>query len=143
MSRLIDADVLSDKIKKWLSGDITGEKLENVINDDCVVSLLQEIYEAPTVDIIDFADYKKTVSQLITSDYCNGWNDAIAEISKAEWKRVFHAKWKLDEDASSLEKPCYRCSNCGAVLEEDYKWHNHNFCYNCGARMDDEENESS
>lgn len=85
MSRLIDADVLSDKIKKWLSGDITGEKLENVINDDCVVSLLQEIYEAPTVDIIDFADYKKTVGQCINSDYCNGWNDAIAEMSTVKF----------------------------------------------------------
>lgn len=55
---------------------------------------------------------------------------------------VIHAKWEPDEE-SSVEKPCYRCSNCGAVLEEDYNWHNHNFCYHCGARMDGEENESS
>ncbi len=48
---------------------------------------------------------------------------------------VIHAKWEPDEE-SSVEKPCYRCSNCEAVLEEDYNWHNHNFCYHCGAKMD-------
>lgn len=54
---------------------------------------------------------------------------------------VIHAKWEPDEE-SSVEKPCYRCSNCEAVLEEDYNWHNHNFCYHCGAKMDGEENEN-
>lgn len=49
---------------------------------------------------------------------------------------VIHAKWEPDEE-SSVEKPCYRCSNCEAVLEEDYTWHN--FCYYCGARMDGDE----
>ena len=60
----------------------------------------------------------------------------IASFDTVKAKPVIHAKWELDED-------CYRCSNCGAVLEEDYKWHNHNFCYNCGAKMDGGKNESS
>lgn len=54
---------------------------------------------------------------------------------------VIHAKWEPDEELN-VEKPCYRCSNCGAVLEEDYNWHNHNFCYHCGAEMSSEENEN-
>ncbi len=45
---------------------------------------------------------------------------------------IVHAEWIEDED-------CHRCSNCKAVLEEDYKWHNHNYCYHCGARMDKKE----
>ena len=49
---------------------------------------------------------------------------------------VVHGKWFLDRDSSSEEEKCYRCSNCKAVLEEDYKWHNHNYCYHCGAKMD-------
>lgn len=53
----------------------------------------------------------------------------ISRMPTVEAKPVIHAKWKFDKD-------CYRCSCCGAVLEEDYKWHNHNFCYNCGARCD-------
>ena len=52
---------------------------------------------------------------------------------------VVHAKWFLDGNSSSEEEKCYRCSNCKAVLEEDYKWHNHNYCYHCGAKMDEKE----
>lgn len=33
------------------------------------------------------------------------------------------------------EENVWRCSNCGAVLEEDYNWHNHQFCYHCGCSM--------
>lgn len=57
----------------------------------------------------------------------------ISRMPTVEAKPIIHAKWKFDGD-------CYRCSNCGAALEEDYKWHNHNFCYNCGVRMDGNEN---
>lgn len=66
----------------------------------------------------------------------------IANFDCIKAKPIIHAKWEPDEE-SSVKEPCYRCSNCGAVLEEDYNWHNHNFCYNCGARMDGDENESS
>lgn len=44
---------------------------------------------------------------------------------------VIHAKWMDRKDYHS-------CSNCGAVLEEDYKWHYHAYCYHCGARMNAE-----
>ena len=54
--------------------------------------------------------------------------DDISSTPTVEAKPDIQAKWELDED-------CYRCSNCGAVLEEDYNWHNHNFCYNCGSKM--------
>lgn len=50
---------------------------------------------------------------------------------------VVHAKWVFDEDSSSEEEKCYRCSNCKAILEEDYKWHVHNYCYHCGAKMEE------
>lgn len=33
------------------------------------------------------------------------------------------------------EENVWRCSNCGAVLEEDYHWHYHQFCYHCGRLM--------
>lgn len=77
-------------------------------------------------------------NEVVDSDEMNEYADKYRE----DVLPVIHAKWKPDEE-SSVEKPCYRCSNCGAVLEEDYKWHNHNFCYHCGAKMDGEENESS
>ena len=54
---------------------------------------------------------------------------------------VVYAKWVFDEDSSSEEEKCYRCSNCNAILEEefkeDYKWRVHNYCYHCGAKMEE------
>lgn len=60
----------------------------------------------------------------------------IANFDCIKAKPIIHAKWEPDEE-SSVKEPCYRCSNCEAVLEEDYTWHN--FCYYCGARMDGDE----
>lgn len=42
---------------------------------------------------------------------------------------VIHAEW-------NDEGNCHRCSNCGAVLEEEFNWHYHQFCYHCGAIME-------
>ena len=64
--------------------------------------------------------------------------EIVNDVPTADVQPVKHGKWILDEDSSSEEEKCYRCSNCKAILEEDYKWHNHNYCYNCGARMDKE-----
>lgn len=74
-------------------------------------------------------------NEVVDSDEMNEYADKYKE----DVLPVIHAKWKPDEE-SSVEKSCYRCSNCGAVLEEDYKWHNHNFRYHCGARMDGKSN---
>ena len=63
----------------------------------------------------------------------------IDHMTTEDVQPVVHAKWFLDGDSSSEEEKCYRCSNCKAVLEEDYKWHNHNYCYHCGAKMDKKE----
>ena len=63
----------------------------------------------------------------------------ISTMPTEDVQPVVHAKWFLDGNSSSEEEKCYRCSNCKAVLEEDYKWHNHNYCYHCGAKMDEKE----
>ena len=114
--RLIDADALTEELKEWLK----DKELHRGLG---------------TAEEIWCADAEIDVLKTIIDD--------ISSTPTVNVKPIIHAKWELDEDSSSLEKPCYRCSNCGAVLEEDYKWHNHNFCYNCGAKMGGEENESS
>lgn len=106
MSRLIYAEVLTEKLKEWLKDKETFQSC-GTAEIDILKTIIDDISNIPTVE-------------------------ANSDI---------HAKWEPDEE-SSVEKPCYRCSNCGAVLEEDYKWHNHNFCYHCGAKMDGEENEN-
>ena len=65
--------------------------------------------------------------------------EIVNDVPTADVQPVKHGKWILDEDSSSEEEKCYRCSNCKAILEEDYKWHNHNYCYHCGAKMDKKE----
>lgn len=98
---------------------------------------------------IDADELINKLSRMI--DYCKKDNkvtgltalfqvgDAVIDCKTADVAPVIHAEWILDEDSSSDEEECYRCSNCKAVLEEDYKWHCHNYCYHCGARMDKKE----
>ena len=54
--------------------------------------------------------------------------DVFSDAPTEDVQPVVHAKW-IDR------KDCHSCSNCGAVLEEDYKWHYHVYCYHCGAIM--------
>lgn len=110
--RLIDADALTEELK---------ERLKNKEFNQCI----------GTVEEIWCADAEIDMLETIIDD--------ISSTPTVNVKPIIHAKWEPDEE-SSVEKPCYRCSNCGAVLEEDYKWHNHNFCYHCGVRMDGNEN---
>ncbi len=69
------------------------------------------------------------------------WNEEIKRIqvmydsltSKRPLQEVKHARWKESEGE-------FRCTNCGAILEEDMRrWHNFYYCYHCGAKMDFEE----
>ena len=56
------------------------------------------------------------------------------ETSVADVEPVTNAEWEYD----GADR---RCSNCGAIVEED-EWLNHNwyYCYHCGAKMGGEEN---
>lgn len=55
-------------------------------------------------------------------------------MNKGENDAVIHAAW-LDE------KDHHKCSNCGAILEEEFYWRYYVYCYHCGARMDGENND--
>lgn len=58
-----------------------------------------------------------------------GAMNAIDEMPAADVEPVTHAEWEYD----GADR---RCSNCGAIVEED-EWFNHNwyYCYHCGAKM--------
>ena len=88
----------------------------------------------------EIADFKRTVKS-DNSDYLTGYICAlsavegmIAEQPVADVEPVTHAEWEYD----GADR---RCSNCGAIVEED-EWFNHNwyYCYHCGAKMGGEEN---
>ena len=99
---------------RLIDADVLTEGLKEWLKDKEVhrcVGTAEEIWcEDAEIDILD----------AIIED--------ISRMPTVEAKPVIHAKWKFDEDD-------YICSNCGAVLEEEYKWHNHNFCYNCGSKI--------
>ena len=53
MSRYIDADALKDKVLKWMPPDPCGiEEREYPLETDIVASLIMEIEEAPTINIV-------------------------------------------------------------------------------------------
>ena len=69
-----------------------------------------------------------------TNDRANQIIDEFDTLPSADVEPVTHAEWEYD----GADR---RCSNCGAIVEED-EWFNHNwyYCYHCGARMGGEEN---
>lgn len=69
-----------------------------------------------------------------TNDRANQIIDEFDTLPAADVEPVTHAEWEYD----GADR---RCSNCGAIVEED-EWFNHNwyYCYHCGAKMGGEEN---
>lgn len=69
-----------------------------------------------------------------TNDRANQIIDEFDTLPSADVEPVTHAEWEYD----GADR---RCSNCGAIVEED-EWFNHNwyYCYHCGAKMGGEEN---
>ena len=57
--RLIDADELKKEVLKWMPSDPCGiEEKEFPFETDIVVSLMMEIEEAPTIDIVHCGECK-------------------------------------------------------------------------------------
>ena len=93
--RLIDADELMKKVKKWLPPDPCGvEEKEFPFETDICVSMLMEIEEAPTVneDIFEQNKYEyhydhtdciwyrpeaRNRCPSTCAQYRDGWNDAM------------------------------------------------------------------
>ena len=85
--RLIDADKLKEEILKWLPSDPCGiAEKEHPIETDIVVSLMMEIEEAPSIDIVRCGECIHNGS--FDTDCPFGWKDG-------EW---------------NMPKPCDYCS---------------------------------
>lgn len=95
---------------------------------------------------------KFTVTQ--ESEYARGWNDALDAIAEnaivTGVAPVVHARWEwFDEEVGSPLEGSerdwgWRCSACKDTLNDEYdnpdNPPNHNYCPNCGSRMDGEQN---
>lgn len=79
--RLIDADLLTEKITKWLKYDPDAD--DRMVNiDDIAVSVLMEIEEQPTV-----FDVQKVIEQMAALPNYLTWNpiiqrDAVIKVVK-------------------------------------------------------------
>lgn len=137
------------KSDSYLMRMTKAEIIEELREAECEISGLKKEfvknteYARKSVDKLEEENAElKRMLKIAVKDIDLAMFETVCDICSRGCDASKPCTWQPDEE-SSAEKPCYRCSNCGAVLEEDYNWHNHNFCYHCGARMDGEENESS
>lgn len=87
-----------------------------------------DLYEAMN-QVGAFEVLKDKRKELFTS----AWGVPIVEA-----KPVKHGRWIVDVKRYGNENP--HCSECSAVLEGDqWYWRNNNYCYHCGAKMDEKE----
>ena len=60
--------------------------------------------------------------------------DAVVDTPAADVAEVVHGRWIWNEEGEIDWEQFYRCSNCG-----DKEYWESNYCPNCGAKMDLEE----
>lgn len=124
MSMYIDAEKLAEFPFDESSG--TNEQIDDWID---------EVFDMHTIN--------KHEDEL--RDLCwkviNGMLNVIKTETIADVQPVRHGKW------IELEEPyinTYECSNCGRWFALDYgtlEENDYNYCPNCGAKMEEEENE--
>lgn len=137
MARLIDADALIELIDDDIAS-LDNSRMPQIAYNECLCTLQmvkQYIKALPTVDaepiVIDGEEY------LTGGDYnayLKGYKDGRAEPVK-------HGKWIVNNETK--EWVTIYCDQC-----HDGMWNRKddpfpNYCFNCGARMDGEENNGS
>ncbi len=106
-----------------------------LIDADAVPKLFEKKYEETEQRILDGERYLDTLAEGFTEA-----DDVILSMPTIEAEPVKHGQWRIVFDAYDCEM--MECSCCGA---EFYDGDNdtvdclHNYCPNCGAKMDLEE----
>lgn len=77
----------------------------------------------------EFYEWFQAFSQAVEKAYSDVAVMATSDKIKVQQQNTAIAEWVNEEEN------VWRCSNCGAVLEEDYNWRYHQFCYHCGCLM--------
>lgn len=100
-----------------------------------------------TTEYINKVEVLKLVEKYALTLSCHGsrigvmdWlMNEIKEIPPADVAPVIHARWikhKIDKYDFTLH-----CSNCAWIDEINSEWGKYKYCPNCGAKMDENENE--
>ena len=123
MARLIDADALV----KELSGKyiVPVDEATRGVATFMGIQMRQAINNAPTIDAVPLEDYRsmeQTVHKL---------TQALAEAEP-----IKHGHWVYDDEAYPGGNPYghYNCDQCGESVP-----HKTNYCPNCGAIMDEQQ----
>lgn len=95
---------------------------------------MTELIEKPDMRyILHINSDKKIEKRLI--DFCL---ESVVDVFEdtgltADLNPVKLGRWIWDSNAPHREHGAYKCSNCGC-----HSYFEENYCYNCGARMDDD-----
>ena len=70
------------------------------------------------------------IAQIVKMDYIT-----VSNVPSADVVEVRHGHWKVYKDLGYRFVKNYQCSECGDIIGDV----NYNYCPNCGAKMDGEE----
>lgn len=91
-----------------------------------------------TISRQDALDEIRRFSGYLDEDMINRIHIGLNRLPSAER----HGRWEIADDMPRLDNTfTIRCSLCGQLMFAHPNDENPNFCCNCGARMDLEENE--
>lgn len=95
-------------------------QMDEKLEEACYTAVIEYF---PNVDKDELIRALRYDRQQYEQGYADGKRDA-----------VIHAHWVSAPEAGDY---CYRCSNCGRIIDEDYG-DDYEYCAKCGAHMDEE-----
>lgn len=117
--RLIDAVKLKEAAERLLADDELGLTEWDAVDD--------MINNAPTIDPFKDKSLEQLMDDAFTRGYYKG-REVFNPVKHGRWIR-----WVQNKD----EWPAAMCSECQDKVEADNEGKYPNYCPNCGARMDD------
>lgn len=69
--------------------------------------------------------------------FCAVEEDVIAEMPTIDAVEVVHGRWIIGTGENALVRGYRMCSVCGEIIKTQYSFYGmFNYCHNCGAKMD-------
>ena len=118
--RLIDADALERKVLEWMPSDPCGiEEKEIPFETDIVVSLMMEIEEVPTIELVEILD---VITEYLKSTRSEEDNSPTihTENKKGRWiadRYCSECEWDKKDAELVCNIPTNYCPNCGAKIK--------------------------
>ena len=104
--------------------------------EEAVDMAIEALEQEPCEDAISREGLREPRFIITEKDYQKGWNDALdAVYENAPRVQPKTGHWIIEKDCEGKTRTCM-CDMCG---EKTHTWKNPNYCSNCGAKMESEE----